>query len=420
MGKHLTLDQRIAIQVGLERNQSINAIARSIGKPARTVAREIKQRRERREESHYGRINNRCIHRNHCSDWKICHTSNCGRYQEEICPHIVSAPFVCNGCAERNRCPLVRYIYNAKKAHCQYQLTLKECRQGANIRAEELQWLDNLVSPGVLKGQSIHHVVLAKRFQLPVCERTIYRYFNIGNMFTALRGDLRRACLLKPRKGKKNEHKLDARCRQGRSYSDYVAYMQEHPCASVVQMDTVIGRIGGKCLLTLHFERFCFQLAILLPDKTAKSVNDAFGGLREKIGSVAFSRLFEVILTDNGTEFSDPLKIEFDGKGKQISHVFYCDPYNTNQKSKCERNHEFIRMVLPKGVSFDNRTQKDVDAMMSHINGYARSGLRDARPVDLFEKRFGERLRIQLGIRKILPTQIMLKPALLNNGENGL
>ncbi len=398
----------------------MNAIARSIGKPPRTVAREIKLHRERRDEPRYGRVNNRCIHRGCCPDWKTCAPSCCSRYQEEVCPRIVSAPFVCNGCAELNRCPLVRYLYNAKKADRQYHLTLRKSRQGANIQPEELQWLDKLVSPGVSKGQSIHHTVLAKRSQLPVCERTIYRYFMAGNMFTALRGDLRRACLLKPRKGKKKEHKLDTKCRQGRAYSDYAAYMQGHPCASVVQMDTVIGRIGGKCLLTLHFERPCLQLALLLPDKTAKSVNDAIRGLREKIGSVAFSRLFEVILTDNGTEFSDPLKIEFDDKGKPVSHIFYCDPYNTNQKSKCERNHEFIRMVLPKGRSFDTLTQEDIDTMMSHINGYARPGLNDARPVDVFDEMFGERLRIQLGIRKIAPSQIILKPALLKNGGSGL
>ena len=39
MGKHLTLDQRITIQVELERNTPIKAIARKIGKAPRTVAR---------------------------------------------------------------------------------------------------------------------------------------------------------------------------------------------------------------------------------------------------------------------------------------------------------------------------------------------------------------------------------------------
>lgn len=417
MGKHLTLDQRIAIQVGLEKGQSINTIARGIGKSPRTVAREIKTHRERRDEKRYGRINNRCIHRDRCPEWARCPGAGCSRYREEVCPSTVSAPYVCNGCDRQNKCVLGRYLYNAKKADAAYRSTLKESREGANIGDPELQWLDGLVSPGVLKGQSIHHAVLAKRLELPVSERTIYRYFKTGNMFTALRGDLRRACRLKPRKGKRKEHALDTKCRMNRTFEDYAAYVQEHTLASVVQMDTVIGRIGGKCLLTFHFVHPCLQIALLLPCKTAKCVQEAVAYIRKRIGRAAFARLFEIILTDNGTEFTDPRQIELDEKGEVLSHVFYCDPYNSNQKAHCERNHEYIRMVLPKGTSFDDLTQDDVDTMMSHINSYARPGLHDARPVDEFEKQFGERIRRQLGIRKVAPRDIELRPDLLKRAK---
>lgn len=417
MGKHLTLEQRIAIQVGLERGQSINAIARGIGKTPRTVVREVKQRRERHDEKRYGRINNRCVFRDRCQDWHNCPGVGCSRYREEVCPTVANAPYVCNGCARQNKCILGRFLYNAKKADAQYFQTLKGSREGVNIEEEELQWLDALVSPGVLKGQSIHHAVLEKRDELPVSERTIYRYFKFANMFTAKRGDLRRACRIKPRKGKPKEHKLDTKCRENRGYEDYAAYMREHPLASVVQMDTVVGRIGGKCLLTLHFVQPCLQIAVLLPRKTAKNVVKALLGIRERIGPAAFSRLFEVILTDNGTEFSDPAKIEQDGNGGVLSHIFYCDPYNSNQKAHCERNHEYIRMVLPKGTDFDDLTQEDVDVMMSHINSYARPALGDSRPVDEFEKRFGERIRLRLGIQKVEARNIELRPALLKRGK---
>ena len=418
MGKHLTLDQRIAIQIGLERGQSINAIARAIGKSPRTVAREIRQHREKRDEKRYGRVNNRCVLRDRCPGWLQCPgKGGCTSYREEVCPKVVSAPYVCNGCDKMNKCVLTRHIYSAKRADAAYRATLRECREGANIEDAELQWLDGIVSPGVLRGQSVHHAFQAQRLRLPVSERTVYRYFKAGNMLTARRGDLRRACRLKPRKGKRKEHKLDTKCRENRTYADYAAYMEGHPPASVVQMDTVIGRIGGKCLLTLHFVRPCFQIARLLPDKTAKSVMDALKEVAALIGPAAFARLLEVILTDNGTEFSDPLKIERDEQGRVLSHVFYCDPYNTNQKSQCERNHEYIRMVLPKGTSFDDLTQDDVDTMMSHINSYARPGLGDLRPVDEFDKLFGDKIRLKLGIRKVDAGQITLRPELLKKRD---
>ena len=414
MGKHLTLDQRIAIQVGLERNQPIKAIARGIGKSPRTVAREIQQRRRPCDDRRYGRVNNRCEHRNSCSDWARCPgEKHCARYVEERCPTVLGAPFVCNGCAKQNKCVLARFVYNAKKADKNYRDTLREERLGANIEEAELRWLDGIVSPGVFKGQSIHNAVLKQRMRLPVSERTIYRYFAKGGAFTALRADQRRACRLRPRKGKRREHKLDTKCRQGRTYQDYLSYTSEHCLASVVQMDLVIGRIGGKCLLTLHFVQPCFQIARLLPDKTAQSVIEEIRRVLGLIGAHAFREVFEVILTDNGTEFSDPAKIERNGDGEPLCRVFYCDPYNTNQKSQCERNHEYIRMVLPKGTSFDGLTQQDVDTVMSHVNSYARPKMGDARPVDEFERRFGERIRLALGIRKIDSTQIVLRPELL-------
>ena len=71
------------------------------------------------------------------------------------------------------------------------------------------------------------------------------------------------------------------------------------------------------------------------------------------------------------------------GKGRARCRVFYCDPLHTNQKSQCERNHEYIRCVLPKGSSFDALTQADMDRVLSHVNSYARPGLDNRRPVDV-------------------------------------
>lgn len=413
MGKHLTLDQRIAIQVELERNTPIKAIARKIGKAPRTVAREIKQRRETRDAKQYGRTNNRCVRRDRCTDWTRCPgDGRCPRFEEERCPKVHGAPFVCNGCPKLHSCALTRYLYNARRSDAGYRTTLRERREGANIGPDELTWLDGIVSPGVLKGQSIHHAVWQQRERLPVCERTIYRYFRLGDMFTARRGDLRRACRLKPRKGRRREHRLDTTCREGRTYELYRSFVEEHPAASVVQMDTVIGRIGGKCLLTLHFVRSCFMVARLLPDHTAKSVNDAIDEVARLLGPRRFRILLAVILTDNGTEFSNPSRIERDGKGRARCRVFYCDPLNTNQKSQCERNHEYIRMVLPKGSSFDALTQADVDRVLSHVNSYARPGLDNRRPVDVFEKSFG-RVAAKLGIVRVAPREVELRPSLL-------
>lgn len=132
-----------------------------------------------------------------------------------------------------------------------------------------------------------------------------------------------------------------------------------------------------------------------------------------------FARLFPVILTDNGTEFSNPARIEFDADGGRLTFVFYCNACAPCQKAHAERNHEFIRLVLPKGTaytqttSFDGLTQNDVSLMMSHVNSYVRKGLGNKTPYDLFTAEQGEKSANLFGISRIAANDVTLKPSLL-------
>ena len=126
--------------------------------------------------------------------------------------------------------------------------------------------------------------------------------------------------------------------------------MEKHPDTAVVQMDSVIGSRGGKVLLTVYFVNVSLMLGFLRDANTSKSVIDIFDGLYEKLGGQDFRRLFPVILTDNGSEFSilSVLKMvqteqAFNG---QESIVIPIAPY---QKAEIEVGHEFIRRILPKG-----------------------------------------------------------------------
>ena len=130
-------------------------------------------------------------------------------------------------------------------------------------------------------------------------------------------------------------------------------------------------------------------------------------------------RLFPVILTDNGTEFSNPARIEFDADGSRLTSVFYCNAYASYEKPHVERNHEFIRLVLPKGTAyteptpFDGLTQHGVSLMMSHVNSYVRRGLGNKTPYDLFAREYGEDVAALFGISRIAANDVTLKPSLL-------
>jgi len=244
-------------------------------------------------------------------------------------------------------------------------------------------------------------------------ERTIYNYVN-DCILTAKNIDLPRKVRYRPRKKAKTRFKVDKTCLIGRSYKDFLAFMESIEHCAVVQMDTVIGRVGGKVLLTLSFVNSSFMLAYLRDANTAKSVTDIFQMLWEVLGKKSFMELFSVILTDNGSEFSNPAAIEFYEDNNRRTHLFYCNPSSPFEKGSIENNHEFIRRILPKGTSFDHLTQSDdIQLMLNHINSYKRKKLSNKSPYEMFAFLHGEEVLRRLGAELVPPQDIILKPELL-------
>ena len=247
-------------------------------------------------------------------------------------------------------------------------------------------------------------------------EKTIYNY--IDDCLLEVRNiDLPRKVRFRTRH-KKPEFKVDKGCRIGRSYKEFEAFMEKNPDTAVVQMDSVIGTIGGKCLLAIHFVESSLMLVFLRDANTAQSVIDVFEWLDGRLGGKLFSRLFPVIVTDNGSEFSNPKKLEYrdyavPDYGFQRTSIYYCDAGCPYQKGAIEVNHELIRRVLPKGTSFDNLTQTDVTRMMDHINSYKRKKLNDRSPYETFSFHYGEEVLRLLGCTPVATEDILLKPSLL-------
>ena len=127
-----------------------------------------------------------------------------------------------------------------------------------------------------------------------------------------------------------------------------------------------------------------------------------------------FKELFIVILTDNGSEFSNPTEIEFDMEtGEQRTKIFYCHPSSPFEKGSCEVNHELLRRILPKGTSFDDLTQDDINIIMSHINSYKRKKLNNVSPITMFSTIYGKDTVDKLGIQEIEPNKVSLSKSIL-------
>ncbi len=154
-------------------------------------------------------------------------------------------------------------------------------------------------------------------------------------------------------------------------------------------MDTVEGIKGGKVFLTLLIKDTKFMFIRLLDKKDISSVNKEIDKLKKQLGIKLFSKVFRIIVTDNGTEFLDPMHIEIDyNTGKKTTNVFYCHPYSSFEKGSLEHNHEYIRRVLPKGVSFDNLTEEQVQKLETTINNIPREKLKGKTPYEATKKKY--------------------------------
>ena len=277
---------------------------------------------------------------------------------------------------------------------------------------DDIARINGIISPLVRNGQSLHQIYLNHVDDLMCSEKPLYNYVD-AQLFDIRNIDLPRKVKYRPRY-KQPEFKVDRGCRIGRNYSDFKKFLEGNPETTIVQMDTVIGRVGGKCLLTIHFVETSLMLAFLRDASTSGSVIRIINAIDRVLGAKAFNKLFPVILTDNGSEFSNPKEIEYrDTVPCLRTKVFYCGPRSPYQKGSCEVNHELIRLILPKGSSFDDLTQEDIFLMMNHINSYKRKKLNNRSPYDAFSFYYGEDLLKKLGCSPVASENIILKPKLL-------
>ena len=382
--KHLTLSDRNDIQLGLERGETFKAIGQSILKDPTTVSKEVKRNKQIRDS-----------------------TSN-----NLPCPLLDKAPFVCNGCPKRRQnCGYKKILYLAKQAQKQYEQTLVEAREGTPLNSKTFWDMDKVISDGVKKGQHIYHIL--KTHNLDVSSSTVYRHIRKGYLSIAPI-DLARAVKFKERR-KSKLPSIPKEAKKGRSYEDFQNYLVLNQLDSWLEMDTVMGRMGGKVLLTFNLSFCNFIFARLLDNKTALEVTKHLYDIKNTLHQADkdFFQLFPVILTDNGGEFARVDDIEMDVRGE--SKLFFCDPNRSDQKGRIEKNHTLIRDILPKGTSFDNLTQEDINLVCSHVNSVKRAALNGKSAYELFAFTYGEEIPKLLGISKIPAEDVCQSSKLLQH-----
>jgi len=392
--KHLTLEEREEIQSCLACGVSFKAIASRIGKDPTTVSKEVKR--------HITVV-----------------TPNVKRYdidgkplENAICPKLLKAPFVCNGCKNhRRQCAFTKHLYYAKEAQKEYEALLVEAREGIPLNKAEFYEMDRVVSGGMKNGQHIYHILQSN--SLNVSLPTVYRHLHRG-WLSASKFDAPRILKFKQRKQQRPDCVPKA-IRQGRTYVDFLAFTEENGITSWVEMDTVIGRIGGKVIMTFDFTFCNFMFGLLLDNKTAAEASGKIRTLKERFTAegLRFGDVLPLLLTDNGGEFADISAFMADIYGEVETELFFCDPMQSCQKAKVEKNHTLFRDIIPKGQSFDSFTQDTVNLIFSHVNSVKRKSLNGKTPYEMFAFTYGKDVSDILGIQQVPAEQVVQSPKLL-------
>lgn len=391
--KHMTLDDRIEIQLCLDRGMTFKAIATRIGKDQTTISKEVKR---------HISINPSIAKKfdKHCNP-----TVN-------ICPLLIKAPFVCNPCRRRHAaCGFQKQLYNAKVAQKNYETLLVEAREGVPLNRQEFYEIDAVISAGIRKGQHLYHIMASN--DLGVSKSTVYRHLNRGYL-SASKMDFPRVVKFKPRR-KHHDVYVPKTSRIGRTYEAFLAFIEENAVTHWTEMDTVIGRVGGKVIMTFDFTLCNFMFGLLLEDKSSLEVSEKVTNLKAVLTGrgFVFGDIIPLALTDNGGEFSNVSAIENNVTGECETHLFFCDPYKSCQKPKVEKNHTLFRDIVPKESSFDHFTQDTVNLIFSHVNSVKRKSLGGKTPYEMFAFTYGADIANLLGITPVPADKVIQSPSLL-------
>lgn len=423
--KHFTREEREELQELLGRGIKCKEIGFRLGKGPTSVSREVLRNRKFDGRRHgCSKRSTLCSRFKGCKIEGLCGectgkrcatcskvdcTKVCGAFDKMECRKTTRFPYVCNGCPKRSACRLERYSYSANVAQAKADDNASESRRGVDLTGRELADLDALVGPLMRRGQSLNQIYLAHAQDIPCSLKSLYTHVNKAEVGPG-RMHLIDAVSRKPRKKKPktDEEKPVARkSLAGRGWQDYLA-LEDDERDGRWEMDTVIGRIGGKCLLTLLHRPTRFQLALLLERCASAEVAATLEMVACVMGRPV-SEVFYLLLTDNGSEFFDAEGIE----GTLGCRLYYCESYSSWQKGAAECNHKYYRRVVPKGASMDSLTARDCALMMSHVNSTPRPCLGGTSPVEAVLPIVGRDFLDALGVELVGRDEVFLKPELL-------
>lgn len=266
--------------------------------------------------------------------------------------------------------------YSADLAEMKYQANLRA--KGAGLKIGNDIALSNYIEDKIINGKYSPEAVVGELwrtgkwgdFSVTLCTRTLYNYIDKGVFLNLTNKNL-------PVKGKRRRayHKVKAvkRPPKGTSIEKRPEEIKTREEFGNWEMDTVVGPVkkSKNSLLVLSERKTRYERIFILRAHTMEEVVARINQLEERMGE-RFSAVFKTITVDNGSEFQDCKGIETSLNAGRRTKLYYCHPYSSYERGTNENINKMIRRWLPKGISFDDKTDDEIQAIEDWINDYPR------------------------------------------------
>ena len=273
-------------------------------------------------------------------------------------------------CRELKRNGGCRSSYRAERAQKRYQKVRKECVPRKRLEYFPL-WkhvIDNLdridCTPEILSRR------LPRLYPDDPRMRISYE-----TLYQAIYSDKRLHWLIKelPQARPKRRKRGQGKSRRGPAIPNRVG-IEERPRVADERArfgdwegDLIVGAQQEGYILTLVDRKSRKLVANKLDTKGADEVANAVDDVLLDL-PISWVR---TITFDNGSEFA-----HHEEMAKVLGvDIFFADPYSSYQRGTNENTNGLIRRVLPKGTSFKNLTQEQLDEIVNRINNRPRKCL---------------------------------------------
>jgi IS30 family transposase len=319
--KHLNWEERIQIETLQREGLSKAQIGTRIGRPARTICREIQR------------------------GWVLHRT---GKYT-------------------------VQERYSADRGQTVYDRRMRDRSKAEPIDDRLAEYLRSRIIKHKESPEAVAARMRKEQLEYTVCAKTIYNLIDRD-----LVQGVSNESLWEKRKRRKSRKSLHRRRKQavplGRSIENRPEHVELRQEAGHWEIDLVVGGTGkgSATLLTLIERKTRKQIIRKLKNKTQKAVVRAINGIERQMGSEAFRTVFKSITADNGSEFLDHEALEHSVSSGSRTHIYYAHPYSSWERGSNENANRIIRRFIPKGCDISKYTRKHIQAIEEWINNYPR------------------------------------------------